>query len=71
MGKNILVGLGILILVAIVILGGTLFTVNQAQQALVLRFGSPIREIRDPGLHVKVPFLDQVQCSTSTRRRSS
>lgn len=61
MARNIMVGLGILVLVAIVILGGTLFTVNQAQQALVLRFGSPIREIRDPGLHVKVPFLDQVQ----------
>jgi membrane protease subunit HflC len=32
--------------------------VDQRQQALVVRFGDPVRVIRDPGLHAKVPFSD-------------
>jgi membrane protease subunit HflC len=34
-----------------------LFTVHQTQQALVLQFGNPKRVITDPGLHVKLPFI--------------
>jgi modulator of FtsH protease HflC len=39
----------------------TLFTVDQTQQALVLEFGKPKREITDPGLHYKVPFIQNVE----------
>ena len=34
-----------------------LFTVHQTQQALVLQFGDPKRVITEPGLHFKVPFI--------------
>ena len=34
-----------------------LFTVDQTQQALVLQFGEPKRTIQDPGLSVKIPFI--------------
>ena len=37
-----------------------LFTVNQTQQALVVRLGKPVRVITEPGLNVKVPFIDSV-----------
>ena len=37
-----------------------LFTVNQTQQALVLQFGNPVRIVQEPGLHLKVPFIQQV-----------
>jgi len=37
-----------------------LFTVNQTHQALVLRFGNPVRVIAEPGLNYKMPFVDNV-----------
>jgi modulator of FtsH protease HflC len=37
-----------------------LFSVHQTEQALVLRFGKPIRVITQPGLNVKWPLIDQV-----------
>jgi membrane protease subunit HflC len=52
-----LVILGIVALVAYL----TLFTVSQTQQALVLEFGKPKREIKDPGLHYKIPFIQNVE----------
>ena len=39
----------------------TLFTVEQTQQALVLEFGQPKRVISDPGLHYKIPFIQNVE----------
>jgi membrane protease subunit HflC len=52
-----LVILGIVAVVAYL----TLFTVSQTQQALVLEFGKPKREIKDPGLHYKIPFIQNVE----------
>ncbi len=34
--------------------------VNQTQYALVLRFGAVRADIRDPGLHFKLPLVDNV-----------
>jgi membrane protease subunit HflC len=34
-----------------------LFTVHQTQQALVLQFGNPKRVIKESGLHLKMPFI--------------
>ncbi|OZA66762.1 MAG: protease modulator HflC [Sphingomonadales bacterium 39-62-4] len=44
----------------LVLLGSTVYQVDQRQQALVVRFGDPIRVVKSPGLHLKAPFLDQV-----------
>jgi len=38
----------------------SLFTVEQAEQALVVRLGKPVDVVRAPGLHLKVPFVDSV-----------
>ena len=38
-----------------------LFTVNQTKQALVLQFGEPKRIIQDPGLAIKLPFIQDVE----------
>ena len=38
----------------------TLFTVHQTQQVLITQFGQPIRVIREPGLHYKLPFIQSV-----------
>jgi modulator of FtsH protease HflC len=52
--------LAILLIVAVVVGYSTLFTVNQTQQALVVRLGKPVRVITEPGLNVKAPFIDSV-----------
>jgi membrane protease subunit HflC len=51
----------VLVVVAIVLLANTLFTVDQRSQAIVLRFGRPVRVINalgenNPGLKVKAPW---------------
>lgn len=49
------------VLAAVLMVGAsTFFTVHQNEQALVLQFGDPKREIRDPGLHMKLPFIQDV-----------
>jgi membrane protease subunit HflC len=46
--------------VIIVTAASTLFTVHQTQQVLITQFGQPIRVIREPGLHAKVPFIQSI-----------
>ena len=54
-------GLGLVILVILAIVGySSLFVVDQTQQALVLRFGDPVRVVSQPGLYAKVPLVDNV-----------
>jgi membrane protease subunit HflC len=43
-----------------VLASASLFTVHQTQQALVLQFGDPRRVITEPGLHFKMPFVQNV-----------
>lgn len=52
--------LGIAAAAAAVIGSMALFTVDQRERALVLRFGEVKRLIENPGLYFKVPFADQV-----------
>jgi len=47
-------------LALIVIAFFSLFTVPQTSQALIVRLGDPVRTISEPGLHMKVPFIDSV-----------
>lgn len=39
----------------------SMFTVDQARQAIVLQLGQPNGEPREPGLHFKVPFIQEVR----------
>jgi modulator of FtsH protease HflC len=52
--------LAVVILLAIIIGYGSLFTVYQTRQALVVRLGQVVRVITEPGLHFKVPLIDNV-----------
>ena len=49
-----------LIIVLLIVAYGTLFTVYQTRQALVVRLGQPIRVVSEPGLNYKVPLIDNV-----------
>ena len=52
--------IAVLLLLAAIVGYSTLFTVDPTSQALVVRLGQPVRVITDPGLNVKVPFIDSV-----------
>jgi len=60
LNPRVLAGLGIAAILLLFLLLSSLFTVNQTQQALVLQFGNPVRIVQEPGLHLKVPFVQQV-----------
>jgi membrane protease subunit HflC len=60
MSRNILGAAGIGLIVLAVAAYGALFTVTEAQQALVLQFGDPKNVIREPGLKVKLPVIQNV-----------
>ncbi len=50
----------LLLLVALVVAYSSVFTVDQTEQALVVRFGEPVNVVTDAGLHFKAPFIDSV-----------
>jgi len=53
--------LGGVVAFALVVLAMSLFTVDQRQYALVFQLGEVKREIVEPGLHFKVPFVQNVR----------
>ena len=61
MGKYV----NLIIVVVVAVLGllafGTLFTVDEREQAIVMQFGEPKRVISDPGLAWKLPVIQDVQ----------
>jgi membrane protease subunit HflC len=56
-----LVPIIVVIIIGLIILGGTLYTVDQAQQVVITQFGEPIgKPITKAGLHFKKPFIHKV-----------
>lgn len=61
MRQSIFGALGLFVLVAAaIVLYLATFVVDPAHQALVLRFGAPIRVEQDPGLKFRAPLVDNV-----------
>jgi membrane protease subunit HflC len=52
--------LAVLAIVLAIVAYGSLFTVYQTRQALVVRLGQPVRVVTQPGLNFKVPLIDTV-----------
>ena len=50
----------LLALVVLIVAYSSVFTVDQTEQALVVRFGEPVNVVTDAGLHFKAPFIDSV-----------
>ena len=65
MNNNRLIVIAVVAIGLLIVLANSLFVVDQRQQALILRFGEPVRVINSPadpgaGLKVKTPFLENV-----------
>jgi len=48
-------------LVVLMILAGSLFQIDQRQRAIVFQFGEAVRVLEDPGLHMKIPLIQNVE----------
>ena len=59
-GLKYAIGLVVLIIIAVIVIPQFLFTVDETNQALVLRFGEFNRQVLDPGLKTKIPFIETV-----------
>ena len=58
--RGALLAIGILAIIMALTASSAVFTVHQAHQAIVLQFGNPMRVITEPGLHLKLPFIQDV-----------
>ncbi len=52
--------LGALIVLLLIVASQSLYTVEQYEQAIVLQFGEPVRVVKDAGLKIKMPFIQNV-----------
>lgn len=48
------------VVLLLIVVGSSVFEVDQTEQALVLRFGEPQQPVTQPGLHFKQPFVETV-----------
>jgi membrane protease subunit HflC len=60
MNRPAMMGAAIALALLLVAAASSLFVVNQAEQALVLRLGAHRATVKDPGLHVKWPLIEEV-----------
>ncbi len=60
MKKGVLIALVVIAIVILAYVSSAVFVVDQTKQAIVLRFGKIIKVIREPGVHFKQPFVDNV-----------
>ncbi|MBI3708791.1 MAG: protease modulator HflC [Proteobacteria bacterium] len=60
MNRAVQAAVGIFVLVIGAVSLSTFYTVHQAEQVLVLQFGKPVRVVKEPGLKVKIPFMQDI-----------
>ena len=51
----------LIVVLAAIFVPQTFFVVDETNMAIVTRFGEPKRTIKNPGLNIKVPFVDQIR----------
>ncbi|MBF0248858.1 MAG: protease modulator HflC [Alphaproteobacteria bacterium] len=60
MNKTLMAVLGVIVVVGGMVASGALFTVSQTEQAMIMQFGNPKQMIKEPGLHFKMPLIQNV-----------
>ncbi|HEU0216870.1 MAG TPA: protease modulator HflC [Stellaceae bacterium] len=60
MSRRILIAVAVVLVAIGILLNSAVFIVDQTESALVLQFGQPRREVRQPGLWFKRPFVENV-----------
>jgi modulator of FtsH protease HflC len=52
--------IGIVVVLGLILMNLTFFTVDQTERAIVVQLGRPVRLVDDPGLHFKLPLVQEV-----------
>lgn len=60
MRRHMLIALAVVLIAVGILIRGSMFIVDQTESALVLQFGQPRRQISEPGLWFKRPFVEDV-----------
>lgn len=61
MNQNKLIALAALALLVVLTVASAVYTIDEREKAIVVRFGQILRHDDPPGLHLKTPFLDDVR----------
>ncbi len=61
MNQNKLIALAGLILVIVLTVASTIYTVDEREKVIVVRLGQVLRHDDAPGVHLKAPFLDNLR----------
>ncbi len=48
------------VLIALLLLSGSAFTIDEKEQAIITQFGKHVRTLREPGLHFKIPLIQKL-----------
>jgi membrane protease subunit HflC len=60
MRNAVIIGIGILVLLGVLVVGGTIYVVPETMQVVITQFGEPRGDpVTTPGLKVKVPFIQR------------
>ena len=59
MNQKLIIPIAVAVVIVILI-GASLFTVQETEQAIITQLGKFIRDVNEPGLHFKFPFLQSV-----------
>ncbi len=51
----------VVVVLGLILLRASAYTVNEAEQVIITQFGNPKGVVREPGLHFRKPFIQQVQ----------
>jgi membrane protease subunit HflC len=61
MNEGKLIKIAFVLILGFILVSSSVFTVQENQQVLVMRFGNPKDQIAEPGLHFKLSILDQTR----------
>lgn len=52
----------VVVILAIIVVRSSIYTIDQAEQGIILQFGAPVgNPITEPGLHFKLPFVQELR----------
>ncbi len=51
----------IIVVIVMLLAQGGLYVVNESEQAIITQFGKPVSDIIAPGIHFKIPFMQDVR----------
>jgi membrane protease subunit HflC len=58
--KRMIITVIVVVVLAVILIQSSLFTVNQWEQVIITQFGRPQRVVTEPGLAVRTPFIQKV-----------